>query len=41
MAVADFEADGHRFDGIAVDIEWTQGVPDPAERSRRLVQLSA
>src|ERR687891_684756 len=39
-AVADFEADGHRFDGLAVDIEWTDGVTDPDERSARLVELS-
>lgn len=39
-AVRDFELDGHRFDGLAVDIEWTSGVRDPAERSRRLIQLS-
>ena len=32
--------EGHRFDGLALDIEWTQGVADPAERSRRLVELS-
>jgi hypothetical protein len=39
-AITEFTAGEHRFDGIAVDIEWTQGVPDPAERSRRLVALS-
>jgi hypothetical protein len=39
-AVADFEADGHRFDGVAVDIEWTDGVADSGERSARLVELS-
>ncbi|MPY91928.1 MAG: hypothetical protein GEV08_02355 [Acidimicrobiia bacterium] len=39
-AIADFEFRGHRFDGLAVDIEWATGVPDPVERSRRLVELS-
>jgi len=39
-AVADFEVLGHRFDGVAVDIEWTDGVTDHAARSRRLVSLS-
>ncbi len=36
----DFDADGHRFDGIAVDIEYRRDVPDHAERNRRLVELS-
>lgn len=40
LAIAEFEILGHRFDGLAVDIEFTEGVPDPVERSRRLVQLS-
>jgi hypothetical protein len=39
-AMADFEVQGHRFDGIALDIEWTGTVPDADERSRRLVELS-
>lgn len=39
-AIASFEAAGHRFDGVAVDIEWTRSVPDAGERSRRLVELS-
>jgi hypothetical protein len=39
-AVADFEVLGHRFDGVAVDIEWTSGVADHASRNRRLVSLS-
>lgn len=38
--IASFEADGHRFDGVAVDIEWTRSVPDARERSERLVELS-
>lgn len=40
QAIAQFEMDGHRFDGVAVDIEWRKGVPDHDERSRRLVELS-
>jgi hypothetical protein len=39
-AISTFEADGHRFDGVAVDIEWTRTVPNDRERSHRLVQLS-
>ncbi|MEE9417266.1 MAG: hypothetical protein V3V01_18445 [Acidimicrobiales bacterium] len=39
-AMADFEILGHRFDGIGIDIEYNQGGLEPAERSRRLVQLS-
>jgi hypothetical protein len=39
-AIARFEVDGHRFDGVAVDIEWTESVPDHAARSDRLVELS-
>ena len=40
LAIARFDALGHRFDGVAVDIEYTEGVPDVAERSARLVELS-
>jgi hypothetical protein len=40
LQIRDFEADGNRFDGIAVDIEWRQDVPRSAERNRRLVELS-
>jgi hypothetical protein len=39
-AIADFDVLGHRFDGVAVDIEWTESVADDAERSARLVDLS-
>ncbi len=39
-AVSDFEVLGHRFDGVAVDIEFTEDVPDHALRSQRLVTLS-
>ncbi len=40
LAIAEFEALGHRFDGVAVDIEFIEGVPDVTERSSRLVDLS-
>jgi hypothetical protein len=36
----DFEVDGHRLDGVGVDIELTEAVPNPAVRSARLVRLS-
>lgn len=39
-ALADFKSDGERFDGIALDVEWTQGVPDPAARNDALVRLA-
>jgi hypothetical protein len=39
-AIAAFDVLGHRFDGVAVDIEWTGTVSDPADRSARLVDLS-
>jgi hypothetical protein len=39
-AIAGFGALGHRFDGVAVDIEVTDTVTDDAERSARLVELS-
>jgi hypothetical protein len=38
--IADFEHDGHRFDGITVDIEDVENVPDVTERNTRLVELS-
>ncbi len=42
LAIHDFEVLGHRFDGLAVDIEWNRGEleEDHEERSRRLVELS-
>jgi hypothetical protein len=40
QAIADFEVLGHRFDGLAVDIEWTQDVTNHSERSNKLVELS-
>ncbi|MBK9178052.1 MAG: hypothetical protein IPM45_00530 [Acidimicrobiales bacterium] len=39
-AMYEFRYEGHRFDGIAVDIEERSAVPDVAERNRRLVELS-
>lgn len=41
VAIAEFDALGHRFDGLAVDIEHIEAVPDPDERSARLISLSA
>lgn len=40
-AVATFEHEGHRFDGVALDIEWTQTEPDHAARSAAAVELTA
>jgi len=39
-ALASFESDDERFDGIALDVEWTQGVPDPVARNEALVRLA-
>jgi hypothetical protein len=39
-ALSDFSINGDQFDGIALDIEWTNGVPDTALRNERLVELS-
>ncbi|MBW3611374.1 MAG: hypothetical protein KY438_07570 [Actinobacteria bacterium] len=38
--IRDFDVEGQRFDGIAVDIEYRRDVPDHAERNRRLIDLS-
>ncbi len=38
--LADFDVLGHRFDGLAVDIEFAEDVPDPVARGARLVELS-
>ncbi len=38
--LVDFEVDGHRLDGVGVDIEFTEAVPDPAIRNARLVRLT-
>ena len=42
LAIHGFEVLGHRFDGLAVDIEWNRGEleDDARERSRRLLLLS-
>ncbi len=37
----EFEILGHRFDGVAIDIEWTGGDIDLETRNSRLVSLSA
>jgi len=36
----DYEVDGVRLDGVGVDIEYTEGVPDVARRNNKLLQLS-
>ena len=40
LAMRDFRANGEGFDGIGNDIEWTRDVPNHAERSVRLIELS-
>jgi hypothetical protein len=40
LAISAFAVLGHRFDGVAVDIEYTTTPEDPAERNLRLVELS-
>ena len=35
-----FESRGQRFDGLALDIEWTEGVPDVEARNAALLDLS-
>jgi hypothetical protein len=39
-ALADFRTQGERFDGIALDVEYTQAVPDPAARNDALVEVA-
>jgi hypothetical protein len=39
-AIHRFRSGGERFDGLALDIEWTQGVPDFQLRNEALVDLS-
>lgn len=39
-AMYDFRAGGQRFDGIALDVEWTSDVKDPARRNRALLNLA-
>jgi hypothetical protein len=40
VALADFEVAGHRFDGVALDIEDVETEPDVDRRNDRLVDLS-
>ncbi|HJO40751.1 MAG: hypothetical protein QF837_08410 [Acidimicrobiales bacterium] len=40
LALANFEVFGHKFDGLAVDIEWNNDDLEHQERSARLVELS-
>ena len=40
-AMNDFRVQGERFDGIALDIEWTNDVKDAALRNRALIELAA
>src|SRR5687768_15467546 len=39
-AIYDFRTRGERFDGLALDIEWVEGVPDVEARNTALVDLS-
>jgi hypothetical protein len=39
-ALARFRSGGQRFDGIALDIEWTNDVGDVAARNRALIEVS-
>lgn len=39
-AMYDFRAAGQRFDAIALDVEWTSDVKDPARRNRALLNLA-
>lgn len=40
IATRDFRFEGQGFDGVGLDIEWRRDVPDHAERSLRLIELS-
>jgi len=40
-AILALSASGHRFDSVALDIEWRNSVPDNATRSAQLVALSS
>ena len=40
LGLARFEVLGHRFDGVAIDIEATEDVPDVTTRNQRLLELS-
>ena len=39
-ALAGYATHGQRFDAIALDIEWTNDVPDPVARNRALIDLA-
>ena len=39
-ALAGYASHGQRFDGIALDLEWTNDVPDPVARNRALIDLA-
>ena len=39
-ALFDFESNGQRFDGHALDVEWNRGLPDFEARNSALVRLS-
>jgi LysM repeat protein len=39
-AMREFRAGERGFDGLAVDIEWTEGIPDVARRNTALIELS-
>ena len=36
----EFRSQGERFDGIALDVEWTSDVKDPVTRNRALIELA-
>lgn len=40
VAASDFNVLGHRFDGVAIDIEWTEDGLSHQERNSRLIALS-
>lgn len=40
LLIRDFEFEGHRFDGIGVDIEWRADVASSAVRNQRMIELS-
>jgi hypothetical protein len=35
-----FRSKGERFDGIALDVEWTSDVKDPVKRNKALIELA-
>ncbi len=39
-AMYEFRSHGEKFDAIAIDVEWTQGVPDTTERNKRVVTFT-